>query len=76
MAAGERIKHILDLEEEKDAGTFEVKSFDNEIVVSNVTFSYGEGEVLKDFSIKIKKGQKVALLVYQDQGNPLLLIFC
>ena len=73
LAAGERIKHILDLEEEVDIGSFEIKNFVNEIVVSNVTFSYGEGDVLKDFSMKIKKGQKVALVGLSGSGKSTLI---
>lgn len=73
LAAGERIKNILEIDEEKDTGTFEVKSFDREIVISNVTFSYGEGDVLKDFSIKIQKGQKVALVGLSGSGKSTLI---
>jgi subfamily B ATP-binding cassette protein MsbA len=73
LAAGDRIKHILEIEEEKDAGTFEVQSFEKEIVVSNVTFSYGEGDVLRDFSMKIEKGQKVALVGLSGSGKSTLI---
>lgn len=73
LAAADRINQILDLEEEVDRGTFEVKTFSNEIAVSNVTFSYGEGDVLKDFSLKVQKGQKIALVGLSGSGKSTLI---
>lgn len=73
LAASERINQILDLEEEVDTGTYEVKKFENEIVVSDVTFSYGEGDVLKNFNLKVKKGQKIALVGLSGSGKSTLI---
>ena len=73
LAAADRINQILDLEEEVDQGTTELKSFEKEIVVSHVTFGYGEGDVLKNFSLKVKKGQKIALVGLSGSGKSTLI---
>ncbi len=73
LAAADRINQILDLEEEVDRGTYEIKSFNDEIAVNNVTFGYGEADVLKDFSLKVKKGQKIALVGLSGSGKSTLI---
>lgn len=73
LAAADRINQILDLDEEVDRGTYEAKHFESEIVVRDVTFSYGEGEVLKNFSLSVKKGQKIALVGLSGSGKSTLI---
>ena len=54
IAALDRINEILHLEEEKDIGTYAPQHFNHDIVVENVSFSYGETNVIQNLSLKIK----------------------
>lgn len=73
IAASERIQKILEIDEEKDSGDFEIKTFKKEINIENITFNYGEGDVLKNFNLSIKKGQKVALVGLSGSGKSTLI---
>jgi subfamily B ATP-binding cassette protein MsbA len=73
IAAYERINQIMSLDEEMDRGVKDVKTFHNEISVSKVSFGYGEGLVIKDLSLKVKKGQKVALVGLSGSGKSTLI---
>ena len=75
VAAGERIFTIIDAESEvkdkEDASTFE--GLKEAIELRNVHFSYdGEREVINDVSIKIKKGQTIALVGPSGGGKSTL----
>lgn len=72
-AAGERILNILNLEVEEDHGTLEKLTFDDKIELKNITFSYGDADILKDFSLQIKKGEKVALVGLSGSGKSTLI---
>lgn len=72
-AAGDRIFSVLDQEDEADNGTIEFKEFKDSIEFKNITFSYGEGDVLKDFSLTIKKGQRVGLVGLSGSGKSTLV---
>jgi subfamily B ATP-binding cassette protein MsbA len=73
IAALERINEILYLEEEVDKGTQKPIHFNDEIIVENVTFSYGENNVIQNLNLKIKKGQKVALVGLSGSGKSTLI---
>jgi ATP-binding cassette, subfamily B, bacterial MsbA len=73
LAAGERIFDLLQLPEEVDNGKIESKKFEKSIEVKNLTFSYGEGDVIRDLSLKINKGEKVALVGLSGSGKSTLV---
>ncbi len=72
-AAEKRIASIFVQEEEKDDGTVNQIEFNDKIEINNLSFSYGEGNVLKNLSIEIKKGQKVALVGLSGSGKSTLI---
>tara|TARA_R110002072_G_scaffold1989_5_gene16560 strand:- start:13932 stop:15647 length:1716 start_codon:yes stop_codon:yes gene_type:complete len=72
-AASDRLYHIFELEEEKDEGLEDIETFQNSIKITDLTFSYGEGDVIKNLNIEIKKGQKVALVGLSGSGKSTLV---
>lgn len=72
-AAAERIFHVLNMEEESSSGTIKIDKLEKGITVENVTFSYGEGNVIENLSLEIKKGQKVALVGLSGSGKSTLI---
>lgn len=72
-AASERIHYLLGLEEEMDFGRVEVNKLQDKIEVRGLTFSYGEGDVIKNLNLDIKKGQKVALVGLSGSGKSTLI---
>ncbi len=73
QAAAVRIFQLLDVEEEKEEHLEELKEFKSTIEFKNITFSYGEGDILKDFSLTIKKGEKVGLVGLSGSGKSTLV---
>ena len=70
-AAAARVVEILTTDNPlKDHPKAENKnSFERDIVFENVTFSYGNRPVVKDFSLTIKKGETIALVGHSGSGK-------
>lgn len=72
----ERVAEILDLPPEVAVSDNSVakKTFDEGIVVDNISFSYGDNEpVLKNVSFTIAKGERVALVGKSGSGKTTLV---
>jgi ATP-binding cassette, subfamily B, bacterial MsbA len=72
-AAAVRIFGLLDVEEEKEFDTKSLASFSSTIEFRNVSFTYGEGMVLRNFNLVIKKGEKVGLVGLSGSGKSTLV---
>lgn len=70
-AAAERVLEILEQENTitSKENAIEKTTFDNNIDIQNINFKYEDETVLKDFSLKIKKGQTVALVGQSGSGK-------
>lgn len=73
QAAAVRIFGLLDVEEEKEEHLEDLKEFKSSIEFRNITFSYGEGDTLKNFSLIIKKGEKIGLVGLSGSGKSTLV---
>ena len=73
QAAAVRIFGLLDVEEEKEDNLEDLKEFRSTIEFKNITFTYGEGDILKNFSLKIQKGEKVGLVGLSGSGKSTLV---
>ncbi len=72
-AAAIRIFGLLAVEEEPQGQGKELSECKESIEFRNVSFSYGEGVVLKNFNLKIKKGEKVGLVGLSGSGKSTLI---
>lgn len=70
-AAAERVLEILEreIEIQDKENAVEKASFDKEVTVENINFSYGEENVLKHFSISVPKGKTIALVGQSGSGK-------
>jgi subfamily B ATP-binding cassette protein MsbA len=70
-AAAERVLEILETESDiKDAPNAIVKDdFNTSIQINNISFKYEDKWVLDDFSLKVTKGQTVALVGQSGSGK-------
>ncbi len=72
MASADRVSEVLDIEPEiqDDPDAVEAADFKGEIVFEDVSFDYGDGkEILKDVSLAVAPGQRVALVGVSGAGK-------
>ncbi len=71
LAAAHRVFEVLEVENEitNKENAVEKKTFEDAIVIKNINFRYEKENVLKDFSLEVKKGQTVALVGQSGSGK-------
>lgn len=75
IAAGERVLELIDTKPEvtdKEEAKH-LTSFNHSISLQNVSFAYGEKEVLKNINLEIKKGKTIALVGPSGGGKSTLM---
>lgn len=73
-ASIERIQQLIHEEQsiKEDPHAKHVSSFNHSIELKNVSFSYGEKQILKNIDLTIKKGQTIALVGSSGSGKSTL----
>jgi len=75
ITAGERVLDLIDTKPEltNTENAVATDKFENSLTFENVSFNYGEKEVLKNISITIPKGKTVALVGPSGGGKSTLM---
>ena len=71
LASAERVFEIIEVDNEitsKENAVIKT-TFDNVLEIKNINFRYEDENVLKDFSLNVKKGQTVALVGQSGSGK-------
>ena len=71
LAAAQRVFEVLEVDNEIVSKPEAVKkeTFEDAVVINNINFKYEKENVLKDFSLEVKKGQTVALVGQSGSGK-------
>ncbi len=71
LASMQRIDHVLaaEITIKDKANAKDIKTFEESISYKNVTFAYGETEVLSNVSLDIEKGKTIALVGSSGSGK-------
>ena len=73
-ASLERIGEFLQYDEEENPSTKELKEFNNEITFENISFGYSDDKkIIDNFSLNVKKGEKVAIIGETGAGKTTLI---
>ena len=74
IASSERIFNFLDAEEEIDDGKEKLSDdIKGEVEFNHVKFGYDEKIIIKDFNLKVKSGQKIAIVGPTGAGKTTLV---
>jgi ATP-binding cassette, subfamily B, bacterial MsbA len=75
IAAGERVLALIDTQPElvNKPSAIALNGFNNALVLNNVSFSYGDKQVLNDINLTITKGKTVALIGPSGGGKSTLM---
>jgi ABC-type multidrug transport system fused ATPase/permease subunit len=77
IAAVERMKEIFELKEDSFSDNVHLNKKGNVFEIENLNFSYEENTVLENINLKIKKGEKIALVGPSGGGKSTLIkILC
>ncbi|RZK56294.1 MAG: ATP-binding cassette domain-containing protein, partial [Pedobacter sp.] len=75
IAAGERVLELIDTKAEltnkPDAKVLD--NFNGKLTLNNISFNYGDKEVLKDISLVVEKGKTIALVGPSGGGKSTLM---
>ncbi|MES2577469.1 MULTISPECIES: ABC transporter ATP-binding protein [unclassified Flavobacterium] len=71
LAAAQRVFEVLEVKNEITDSENAIKklTFEDSIAITNINFRYEDENVLKDFSLQVKKGQTVALVGQSGSGK-------
>ena len=71
LAAAQRVFEVLEVKNEITDSENAIKklTFEDSIAIKNINFRYEDENVLKDFSLEVKKGQTVALVGQSGSGK-------
>lgn len=75
IAAGERVLDLIDTKPEltNKPDAKDLKQFEHDLTFENVSFNYGDKEVLKNINLTVKKGTTVALVGPSGGGKSTLM---
>ena len=75
IAAGERVLELIDTKPEllNKPNAVAVSRFEKALTLENVSFNYGDKQILKDININIEKGSTVALVGPSGGGKSTLM---
>jgi subfamily B ATP-binding cassette protein MsbA len=73
IVAAERVFSIFDQEPTVRSGSEKIENFKNAIEVENVSFSYEDAIVVKDTSLNLTKGKKIAFVGPSGSGKSTML---